>query len=111
MRGWGKAVRAGAATTAALVVLAGCEQKNTYVAPPPPKVTVATPVKRAVTNYLLATGNSAAVSQEIDDNLALARTLGIGGTPSFVVGDRLISGAVGYDTLKQAIAAARAKAS
>lgn len=62
MRGWGKAVRAGAATTAALVVLAGCEQKNTYVAPPPPKVTVATPVKRAVTNYLLATGNSAAVN-------------------------------------------------
>jgi RND family efflux transporter MFP subunit len=51
--------------TAALVALAGlaaCEQKNAYVPPPPPKVTVAHPVKRAVTLYLQATGNSAAVN-------------------------------------------------
>ena len=47
---------------AAAVLLAGCDQKNTYVAPPPPKVTVATPVQRAVTHYLLATGNAAAVN-------------------------------------------------
>jgi RND family efflux transporter MFP subunit len=54
--------RMGAAGLLALVALAGCEQKNTYVAPPPPKVTVAPPVKRTVTLYLEATGNSAAIN-------------------------------------------------
>jgi RND family efflux transporter MFP subunit len=46
----------------ALVLLAACGEKNTYVAPPPPKVTVAKPVQRSITNYLEATGNSAAVN-------------------------------------------------
>ncbi len=45
-----------------VALLAGCGEKNTYVAPPPPKVTVAKPVQRAITNYLEATGNSAAVN-------------------------------------------------
>lgn len=47
---------------AALALLAACGESNTYVAPPPPKVTVATPTKKAVTLYLQATGNSAAVN-------------------------------------------------
>jgi RND family efflux transporter MFP subunit len=47
---------------AAPLVLGGCDQKNAYVAPPPPKVTVAAPVKKAVTRYLEATGNTAAVN-------------------------------------------------
>jgi len=51
-----------AASIAAFALLAGCEQKNTYVPPPPPKVTVAPPVERAVTRYLEATGNAAAVN-------------------------------------------------
>lgn len=46
----------------ALVGLGACDQKNAYVAPPPPKVTVAPPVKKAVTRYLEATGNTAAVN-------------------------------------------------
>lgn len=45
-----------------LVALAACGESNTYVPPPPPKVTVATPEKRAVTFYLDATGNTAAVN-------------------------------------------------
>lgn len=45
-----------------LVALAACGESNTYVPPPPPKVTVATPEKRAVTFYLEATGNTAAVN-------------------------------------------------
>lgn len=45
-----------------LLVLAGCGEQNTYVAPPPPKVTVAKPTQRAVTHYLEATGNVAAVN-------------------------------------------------
>lgn len=53
----GKALVAVAAVTA----LAGCEQKNTYVAPPPPKVDVATPVQRTITRYLEATGNTAPI--------------------------------------------------
>jgi len=57
-----RAGRAAAVSLLALAVLAGCEQKNTYVAPPPPKVTVAPPVKRNVTLYLEATGNAAAVN-------------------------------------------------
>ena len=50
------------ATLIIVAALAGCGQSNTYVAPPPPKVTVAKPVQRAVTIYLDATGNTAAVN-------------------------------------------------
>lgn len=49
------------AATAAVVALAGCEDKNTFVAPPPPKVDVATPVQRPVTRYVEATGNTAPI--------------------------------------------------
>ncbi|UWU70837.1 MULTISPECIES: efflux RND transporter periplasmic adaptor subunit [Bradyrhizobium] len=48
-----------AATT--VIMLAGCEDKNTFVAPPPPKVDVATPVQRPVTRYVEATGNTAPI--------------------------------------------------
>ncbi len=43
----------------------------------------------------------------IERNLALARALGLNGTPTFVIGDRLIPGAVDLDTLKNLIAEAR----
>jgi RND family efflux transporter MFP subunit len=46
---------------AAVAVLAGCEDKNTFVAPPPPKVDVATPVQRPVTRFVEATGNTAPI--------------------------------------------------
>jgi len=42
------------------VALIGCEEKNAYVPPPPPKVTVAKPVKKPFTEYLEVTGNTAA---------------------------------------------------
>jgi RND family efflux transporter MFP subunit len=44
----------------AAIALSGCEQ-NTYVAPPPPKVDVALPLKQPVTRYLEATGNTAPI--------------------------------------------------
>lgn len=47
---------------AALFGLTACGEQNTYVAPPPPKVTVAVPQKKPVTRYLESTGNVAAVN-------------------------------------------------
>jgi protein-disulfide isomerase len=51
------------------------------------------------------------VEAELTRNYQLAGQLGATGTPLFVVGDRVMNGAVGYDALKQAIEAARAKKS
>ena len=51
--------------------------------------------------------NSAALKAEIKKNLDLGRALGLTGTPSYVVGNRILSGAVGYDELKKAVAEAR----
>lgn len=56
-----RALAQGLATAAAVIALAGCEDKNTFVAPPPPKVDVAAPIQRAVTRYVEATGNTAPV--------------------------------------------------
>jgi protein-disulfide isomerase len=44
---------------------------------------------------------------EVKKNLELGRALGLTGTPSYVIGNRILSGAVGYDKLKEAIAEAR----
>ena len=44
------------------IVLAGCSGENHYVAPPPPKVTVALPIVKPVTRYLEVTGNTAAIN-------------------------------------------------
>jgi len=43
--------------------LAGCKRQNAYVAPPAPQVTVAQPLRQAVTPYLEATGNTVAYNQ------------------------------------------------
>ena len=51
--------------TLSLAIAAGlgaCGEKNEYAAPPPPKVTIATPVAQDVTRYYEATGNTAAVN-------------------------------------------------
>lgn len=47
--------------------------------------------------------------REITRNLELARALGVSGTPAWVVGDQVMSGAVGYEALKDAIAKVRKK--
>lgn len=49
------------------------------------------------------------IEAELKRNFTLAGQLGATGTPLFVVGDRVLNGAVGYEALKQAIAEARAK--
>jgi protein-disulfide isomerase len=52
---------------------------------------------------------SAEFSAEIEKNLQLAQQLGASGTPTWVVGDKVLHGAVGYDALQDAIEAARKK--
>jgi protein-disulfide isomerase len=47
------------------------------------------------------------IETELGRNMKLAGELGATGTPVFVVGDRVMNGAVGYDALKAAIAKAR----
>lgn len=57
-----------------------------------------------------ATANEALFQRELDNNLAIASQLRLNATPTWVIGDQLLQGQVGYDTLKQAVARARSKA-
>jgi protein-disulfide isomerase len=50
-----------------------------------------------------------AIEAELKKNYQLAGQLGATGTPLFVVGDRVLSGAVGYDALKKAVEDAQKK--
>lgn len=61
LRECGKSLQASGLVVVA-VLLAACREENAYVAPPPPKVEVALPLKQTVTPYLYATGNTAAVN-------------------------------------------------
>ncbi len=47
-------------------------------------------------------------TEEITTNLQLQNALRLTGTPSWIAGDKILSGAVGYDALKAAIADVRA---
>jgi len=58
---FGRRLLRGSAIPACALLLAGCGgAKNAYVPPPPPKVQVAQPLQRPVTEYLELTGNTAA---------------------------------------------------
>lgn len=52
--------------------------------------------------------DSPAVKKQIEDNLALADAIGVRGTPAFVIGGKLVPGAVSEATLKTLVAQARA---
>lgn len=45
---------------------------------------------------------------ELQRNLELGRAIGASGTPTYVIGDQVLQGAVGYQALKGAVAAVRA---
>jgi protein-disulfide isomerase len=53
----------------------------------------------------------AAGDRELERNFQLARSLEATGTPTFVVGDQIFQGAVGYETLRDAIKEARERKS
>src|SRR6516164_4482774 len=60
-----RTTHAGVLTVVALAdiaIVGGCGQNNSYVAPPPPKVTVASPIQQPITRYLELTGSAAAVN-------------------------------------------------
>ena len=48
-----------------------------------------------------------ALRAEIKKNLELGRSLGLSGTPSFIIGNKILSGAVGLPALQAAVTAAR----
>jgi len=50
-----------------------------------------------------------AIEAEIAKNMNLAGQLGATGTPLFIVGDKVMNSAVGYDVLKDAVASARSR--
>lgn len=47
--------------------------------------------------------NSPDIENQINDNRSLADQLGIRGTPAFIIGGKMVKGAVGYDAFKQVI--------
>lgn len=49
----------------------------------------------------------APLNAELSANHRMAREIGIDGTPAFIVGGQFVSGAVGYDRLKELVATAR----
>ena len=55
------------------------------------------------------TGETEESKAEIARSFELQQSLRLTGTPAFIIGDRVLSGAVGYDNLKAAIAEARAR--
>jgi len=59
------------------------------------------------TGQLRADMQDSAIDEAIARNLQLADALGIDGTPSFVIGDRLVPGAVELSTLQRLVARAR----
>ncbi len=55
-----------------------------------------------------ATANEALFQRELDSNLAIATQLQLNATPTWIVGDQLFQGQIGYDALRQAVGKARA---
>lgn len=57
---------------------------------------------------LTADMKAGSITDSIRANMFLARDLGINGTPTYVIGDEVVVGAHGYETLKRVIADTRA---
>jgi protein-disulfide isomerase len=78
-----------------------------YAAGRPSQATLAKAA--AVAGVPAAVPSSPEIDAELRKNFQLAQALNATGTPLFIVGDKVLNGAVGYDVLKKAIADARAK--
>ncbi len=76
-----------------------------YAAGPVSSATIAATAVR--TGVDVSHVDDAAIDGELAKNMATAQKLGLTGTPSWVIGDRVLSGAMPLDELKRAIATAR----
>lgn len=76
-----------------------------YAAGPVTPAAIAATARRVGVD--LSDAASAANDAEIASNLKVAGTLGMTGTPSWVIGNRVLSGALPMETLQKAIADAR----
>ncbi len=47
------------------------------------------------------------IKATLEENFTMAEDMGLNGTPSYVIGQQVVVGAVGVETLKEKIAAAR----
>jgi protein-disulfide isomerase len=47
------------------------------------------------------------VAETLANNLALGQTLGVNGTPAFVIGGQLVPGAIDLDAMKELVAEVR----
>ncbi|MEY4161239.1 MAG: hypothetical protein RLZZ136_1860 [Pseudomonadota bacterium] len=101
---------------AARMGLAAAEQgkypafhKAMFAAGRPDKLTIAAAAQAAGLDLARAQQVivSPGIEAELARNLEFARQLGFNGTPSWIVGDALLSGAVGQEKLAKAIAEAR----
>jgi len=82
-----------------------------FAAGPPSDATIAAAAQTAGLDMAAAEAFAAspAAQFEIQKNIELARKLGFEGTPSWVRGEAVFSGAVGRDRLSEAVEAARKK--
>ncbi|MBC2778508.1 DsbA family protein [Parasphingopyxis marina] len=76
-----------------------------YAAGRPSNATIAQAQREAGLDAAQVTSdmNAENVVGELRNNLDLARRLELTGTPAFIIGDRILSGAVGYERLRQAV--------
>ena len=79
-----------------------------FAAAPPNAAARSEIASRFNLNASAATLNDPGITNELRHNVGAARSLGLSATPAFIVGDKLLVGAIGYDALKAAIAEARA---
>lgn len=75
----------------------------------PDEITIKAAASRAGLNLAAAEKFVASdeAAAEIDSNLAMMQQIGFNGTPTFIIGDQILEGALGYDALKAAVAKAR----
>jgi len=80
-----------------------------YAGGPVTAQSMAAAVKSAGLDMAKASAFAPRAQAEISSNLELARKMGMTGTPSWVIGDRIVSSALPLEELQKAVAAARLK--
>ena len=76
-----------------------------FTGPPASRAAIDAAARRAGLDMAAARAFTASpeAARELDANVEMMRELRLGGTPSFILGDELFEGAVGYDKLAEAV--------